>query len=324
MSAPVIDEHDVTVHLGDVREVLAELPAASVQCVVTSPPYYGLRDYGVDGQIGLEASPAEYVAEMVAVFAEVRRVLADDGVLWLNLGDSYASSGGTTGIGPNAVVASTLRQSQERTRPVSALPAKNLLGIPWRTAFALQDDGWILRAEVIWSKRNCMPEAVNDRPSRSHEQFFLFSKKPRYWYDADAIREESDPDQQAHNERYAKVYDVHTERADGRQPNNQNSKGIHSRPGKPGRNARTVWTVSSQPFPGAHFATMPPELARRCIVAGCPEGATVLDPFTGSGTTAKVARQLGRRFVGVELNPDYIDIIRERIGQTPFDFGASA
>lgn len=327
-----IDEHDVTVLHGDVREQLATLPDGSVNCVATSPPYYGLRDYGVDGQIGLEASPAEYVAQMVAVFAQVRRVLADDGVLWLNLGDSYSAKiANNGGYGPNSTLTGyTSPDTKGRTANDAAtstplLPdvgPKNLLGIPWRVAFALQDDGWTLRAEVIWAKRNCMPEAVTDRPSRSHEQVFLFSKKARYWYDAAAIREDSEPDQQAHNEQYAKVYDVHTERADGRQPGNQNSKGIHSRPGKHGRNARSVWTISSQPFPGAHFATMPPEIARRCILAGCPQDGTVLDPFAGSGTTLKVARSLGRKSIGIELNGDYIDIIRQRIGQSTLDFGA--
>jgi DNA modification methylase len=330
MTGPFFAEHDVTLYQGHVLDVLPTLEPESVNCVVTSPPYYGLRDYGVEGQIGLEASPSEYVETMRAVFAEVRRVLRPDGVLWLNLGDSYAGSWGNQGHDPErddlhvGVRGRGALPTGSRTgsrKPGEPGP-KNLYGLPWRVAFALQDDGWTLRAEVIWSKRNCMPESVTDRPSRSHEQVFLFSKSPRYWYNAEAIREDSDPEQVAHNERYAKPYAAFDERAAASgKPGARNSVGIHSRPGKPGRNARTVWTISTQPYSAAHFATFPPELARRCITAGCPADGTVFDPFTGSGTTLMVARRLLRKSIGIELNPAYCELTVDRIGQPIFDFG---
>jgi site-specific DNA-methyltransferase (cytosine-N4-specific) len=319
---PAIVEHDITVHQGDVREQLALLPAGSVNCIVTSPPYYGLRDYGVDGQIGLEPSPAEYVAEMVAVFREARRVLADDGVLWLNIGDSYYSGRGNPG--PNSAdekqaarrgwVRTLDRPGQEWAKP------KDLLGIPWRVAFALQDDGWTLRNAVIWNKPNAMPESVTDRLSTRYEHVFLFSKSRRYWFDLDAIREP-----------FAVTTLNHAPRRDfdrkdrsvayfGNEP-----KGLDRQPTEDdiaaGRNPGDVWSINTVPYKGAHFATMPPALAERCIQAGCPTDGTVLDPFAGSGTTLMVARKLARKAVGIELNPDYIDIIRDRIGPTPFDFG---
>lgn len=316
---PYYSDSSVTLYHGDALEVLRQLPDASVQCCVTSPPYYGLRDYGVPGQYGLEESPAEYVETMRRVFDEVRRVLANDGTLWLNIGDSYSSTGGKSGVGPNAVVSSTRWQESERTRPPPSLPPKNLLGIPWRVAFALQDDGWILRSEVIWAKRNCLPDPAKDRPARTHEQVFLFSKHPRYWFDADAIREESDPKQEEHNRRYAKEYEAHTVRVPGTgQPGNVNNVGIHSRPGLSGRTARSVWPISAQPFPEAHFAVMPPALAERCVSAGCRPGGTVLDPFAGSGTTGMVAGKLGRRFVGIDLSAKYLDLaLRTRLAQAP-------
>jgi DNA modification methylase len=285
MSAPKIAEHDVTVHQGHVLDVLPLLPAGSVQCVVTSPPYYGLRDYGHEGQIGLEPSPAEYVARMVAVFAQVRRVLAADGVVWLNLGDSYA-------------------------------PSKNLLGIPWRVAFALQDDGWTLRNAVIWHKPNAMPESVTDRLSCRYEHVFLFSKSRRYTFDLDAVREPHSAVTIARSGRARITAYAPPGQTPGR-------KG-ETTPNELGGNPGDVWSIPTSPFPGAHFATMPPELARRCILAGCPTDGTVLDPFAGSGTTLKVARSLGRKSVGIELNPAYIDIIRDRIGQTPLDFGEAS
>ena len=334
--APYYADEQTTLWHGDALAVLRDLPSASVNCCVTSPPYFGLRDYGVEGQMGAESSPAEYVAGMRAVFAEVRRVLADDGTLWLNLGDSYSfgstplhntntpnkNRDGSSDMS-NKAIGGSLGTTRKQN---SGLPAKNLLGIPWRTALALQDEGWILRQENIWSKRNCMPEAVTDRPSRSHETVFLFSKSARYWYDADAIREVSDPEQEAHNERYAKVYAAQADRAATTgQPGNQNNAGIHSRPGKPGRNARSVWTISSQPFPGAHFATMPPALAEQCILPGCKPGGVVLDPFSGSGTTGMVAAKHGRRYVGIDLNAEYLDLsLRTRLAQPGLDFGASA
>lgn len=292
---PYYSDDRLTLWHGDSLATMARLPERSVDCIVTSPPYFGLRDYGNEGQYGLEESPAAYVETMRALFSEARRVLADDGTLWLNIGDSYA-------------------------------PSKNLLGIPWRTAFALQDDGWTLRAEVIWAKRNCLPDPAKDRPARAHEQVFLFSKGRSYWYDADAIREDSDPGQEAHNQRYAKEYAGHTARAATTgQPGNVNNVGIHSRPGKGGRPARSVWSISAQPFPEAHFAVMPPELAERCVLAGCKPGGVVLDPFSGSGTTGMVAAKRGRRYVGIDLSRDYLDLsLRTRLAQTALDFGAEA
>ena len=330
MSAPYYADGTVTLHHGDALAVLRTLPDASVNACVTSPPYFGLRDYGVEGQYGGEASPAEYVETMRALFAEVRRVLADDGTLWLNLGDSYSVGGvarhntnqpnqNRDGSADNTFADFGARFSPGRES--HGIPAKNLLGIPWRTAFALQDDGWILRAEIIWAKRNCMPEAVTDRVSRAHEQVFMFTKSPRYWYDADAIREDSAPEQQAHNERYAKVYDAQANRASTTgQPGNVNSAGIHPRPGKAGRNARSVWSISAQPFSAAHFAVMPQALAERAILAGCKPGGTVLDPFSGSGTTGLAATKHGRRYVGIDLSADYLDLsLRTRFAQPGLD-----
>lgn len=321
---PYYADDSVTLYHGDSLAVLREIPDQSVDCCVTSPPYFGMRDYGEEGQYGLEASPAEYVETMRAVFAEVRRVLADDGTLWLNLGDSYNSaSSGQNGTGSTGITGGRHDRMGGRREAFAGLPAKNLLGIPWRVAFALQDDGWVLRAEIIWAKRNFMPEAVTDRVTRAHEQVFMLSKSSRYWYDADAIREESDPAQQAHNEKYAKVYAAQADRAATTgQPGNVNSAGVHSRPGKPGRNARSVWTVSATPFPEAHFATMPLTLAERCVSAGCKPEGVVLDPFSGSGTTGLAAARNGMRYVGVDLNSEYLDLsLRTRLAQSALDFG---
>ena len=263
----------VTVLEGDSRTVLATLPEASVQCCVTSPPYFGLRDYGHNGQIGLEATTDDYVAEMVALFREVRRVLKDDGTLWLNLGDSYAGSG----KGPSQSLSAEARDMTHTMHTAfvpDGLKPKDLIGIPWRVAFALQADGWYLRSDIIWHKPNPMPESVTDRPTKAHEYVFLLTKSARYYYDAAAIAEPSIDDT---------------------------------------RNARTVWSITTQPYKGAHFATMPPELARRCIFAGSKTGDTVLDPFGGAGTTGLVADRLGRDAVLVELNPTYAALARHRI-----------
>lgn len=338
---PYYTDESVTLWHGDALEVARGMAAGSVDCIVTSPPYFGLRDYGIEGQYGAEASPGEYVATLRKLFVELSAVLADDGTLWLNIGDTYStatrsdnrtsgqrSSRSTLvpkrdGLGGQNAAHTSVSFTPRKT--AMDVPAKNLLGMPWRVAFALQDAGWILRAEIIWAKRNCMPEAVTDRPSRSHEQVFLFSKLARYWYDADAIREDSDPVQEAHNERYAKVYDAQAARAATTgQPGNQNSAGVHSRPGNPGRNARSVWSISAQPFAEAHFATMPPVLAERCILAGCKPGGTVLDPFSGSGTTGLAATKHGRRYVGIDLNAEYLDLsLRTRLAQTALGDGAA-
>lgn len=312
--------NNVTILEGDSRSTLATLPAESVQTCVTSPPYYGLRDYGHDGQIGLEATPDAYVAEMVALFREVRRVLKDDGTLWLNLGDSYARTGGTDRkVSATATVGSTrntLNQITDRTTTAAKFGAKekDLLGIPWRVAFALQADGWYLRSDIIWHKQNPMPESVTDRPTKAHEYVFLLTKSARYFYDAAAIAEPSAHPHLAGKSQKVNYADSSAMRNDG------DSIAIRTLD----RNARTVWSIPSQPFKGAHFATMPPELARRCILAGSRPGDTVLDPFGGAGTTGLVADRLGRRATLIELNPTYAAIAVDRIsGDSPLFSGAA-
>lgn len=309
---------------GDAVEQMRSLPDTSVDCVVTSPPYYGLRDYGgLAGQVGLEDTPAEYVARLVEVFREARRVLADDGTLWVNLGDSYAYPPGSSGKQGRTGQRADRTFTADQVRGTRSVPPKNLLGVPWRVAFALQDDGWVLRSEIIWAKRNIMPESVTDRVTRAHEQVFMLTKGPKYFYDAEAIREDSDPEQEQHNQRYAREYTKHTRRAaETGQPGNVNNIGIHSRPGRGGRNARSVWTISSTPLKEAHFATFPVELPRRCIAAGCKPDGTVLDPFSGAGTTAIAAQQLGRRAIGIDLNPAYHDIALRRMSDAPLPLEA--
>jgi DNA modification methylase len=265
---------------GDCRAVLQSLPPAHFHTCVTSPPYFGLRDYGHDGQIGLEQTPEAFVAELVAVFREVRRVLRDDGTLWLNLGDSYARTGGTDRKVPETAkvgsTRNTLEQMSDRTSRAASigLKDKDLIGIPWRVAFALQADGWYLRQDIIWHKPNPMPESVRDRCTKAHEYIFLLSKSPRYYFDSEAMAEPA---------------------ASGT------------------RNRRSVWTVATRPFKGAHFATFPPDLIEPCILAGAPAGGHVLDPFNGAGTTGLVSIQHGRTYTGIELNPDYIALATERL-----------
>jgi len=293
----------LTIKYGDCRNVLATLPAQSVHCCVTSPPYFGLRDYGVAGQIGLEATPDAYVAELVAVFAEVRRVLRDDGALWLNLGDSYASAWACnrrSEIGNGSMLNG--KRKDRPNRLTGGLKEKDLIGIPWRVAFALQADGWYLRQDIIWSKPNPMPESVTDRCTKAHEYIFLMSKQARYFYDADAIREP----QQSLGERH--------EGKSGYREDYPIKYGFSERSLHPlGRNRRSVWEVASQPFAGAHFATFPPDLIEPCIKAGCPKGGTVLDPFGGAGTTGLVADRLGRNAILIELNPEYLAMTERRI-----------
>lgn len=268
---------------GDALTVLKSLDRASVRCIVTSPPYYGLRDYGHKGQIGLEASPDEYVARLVEVFREARRVLTRDGTIWLNMGDSYG-----------------WRRSQERR--------KNLLGIPWRTAFALQADGWNLRQEIIWAKSAPMPESVKDRFTRSHESIFLFSKSRKYYFDADAVKEKavSDITIQCSRENNKKNHIA------GQKPH----MGTLDTNGDGWRNKRDVWTIPPEPYRGAHFATFPAELARTCIKAGSARGDTVLDMFSGSGTVGVACILEGREYIGIELNPDYVKLQEERLAAT--------
>lgn len=322
----------VTLLLGDALDQMRTLPAGSVDCIVTSPPYYGLRDYGTPGQYGLEASPAEYVETMRTLFAEARRVLADDGTLWLNLGDSYSGSWGNQGRGSPRPMKQEVhdgRHPVKETRtgsvPPGAPPAKNLLGIPWRTAFALQDDGWILRNEIVWHKTNAMPESVTDRLSTRHEHLFLFTKKPRYWFDLDAVREPlSRPEAVAEGIVFGGAKGPGGKLgASGRRSGGNPS--VYGASGEAkGRNPGDVWSISTRPYPAAHFAVFPIDLPIRCVKAGCKPGGTVLDPFSGSGTTGAAARQLGRRYIGIDLNPAYHDLAKDRFAQGVLDFGEAS
>ena len=299
---------------GDVRAMLATIPEGSVQCCVTSPPYWGLRDYGVDGQIGLESSMEEFVSVMVDVFRGVRRVLADDGVLWLNLGDSYAGqAGGCQGKNGQRADRSFTACVPRKSSP--GLKPKDLCGIPWRVALALQSDGWWLRSDCIWHKPNPMPESVTDRPTKAHEYVFLLTKSASYFWDADSVREEFADDRMGDPGTYRSKLASH-ETPKGKHGNGVTGAGWDRGREIGGRNIRTVWSIASQPYSGAHFATFPEELARRCIVSGSRTGDTVLDPFCGSGTTGSVAVGHGRDFIGCELNAEYIKLARKRIGGT--------
>lgn len=316
---PYYADESVTLLHGDAREILTGLPNASVDCIVTSPPYWGLRDYGGEpGQVGREPRVGDYVDALRAVFAECARVLKPTGTCWLNLGDAYSTKppGGRGSTSQFVTGNRRAAHIQDGGQVVREIPDKNLLGLPWRVAFALQDDGWIVRSEIVWDKPTYMPEAVTDRPTRSHEQIFLLARSARYDYDADAIRVKPDPAQQEHNERYAREYEMHSRKVPTRgQPGNVNSLGIHSRPGKGGRNANTVWRVSMTPSRTEHYAAFPVEIPRRCIAAGCPEGGVVLDPFSGTGTTGEAARRLGRRYIGIDTHAPYLDIQTERFAQ---------
>jgi DNA modification methylase len=297
---------------GDCRQVLATLRAGSVHCCVTSPPYFGLRDYGIAEQIGLEPTPDAFVAELVAVFREVRRVLRDDGTLWLNLGDSYAATTkGSSGVGKNATNKGTLIADRSWQVP-PGLKAKDLIGIPWRVAFALQADGWYLRQDIIWSKPNPMPESVTDRCTKAHEYVFLLSKSARYYFDAEAIAEPSLTP-------LSNGYEASgTKDATARATEQMRTRVAGSCGAAATRNKRSVWTIATQPFSDAHFATMPPELAETCIAAGCPPGGVVLDPFGGAGTTGLVADRLQRDALLIELNQAYASMANKRItGDAP-------
>jgi DNA modification methylase len=375
----------LTVMLGDCRQVMAQMEPESVHCVVTSPPYWGLRDYGtatwtggdeacdheaarraignspsskstlttnngagpkpgdkfsagsqsgyahscpcgatrIDSQLGLEPTPEAYVESMVAVFREVRRVLRSDGTVWLNLGDSYAAGPDraigrldqdrpiprTDGRAPSPAGRKTQRSS--RRVDMGNLKPKDLVGIPWRVAFALQADGWYLRSDIIWAKPNPMPESVTDRPTKAHEYLFLLSKSPRYYYDADAVRESySGP-----------MYDGRDNGAilNGDRADRGKTIGMTN---PAGRNLRSVWTIATQPYPGAHFATFPQALVEPCIKAGSPEGGVVLDPFAGSGTTGLVAQRLSRRAVLIDLNGEYLEQVMDRNRDIPLGLGA--
>jgi|SRR5262245_1035527 len=356
----------VTILKGDCREVLRTLPAESVNCVVTSPPYWGLRDYGVEGQIGLEETYSDYIDKMVSVFEAVRRVLRKDGTAWLNLGDSYATGAGAVGDCPGggeqgerwagrndskgrgtpSKADGNGREhvyygpmTQPNRMPQIGLKPKDLTGIPWRVAFALQADGWYLRQDIIWSKPNPMPESVRDRCTKAHEYLFLLSKSERYHFDQDAIMEPvtlstierlSQPtlEQQEGSWRVpgktngpmkAKLPRRAKERLDAaRPPDARPHTGLSEFEAENAReyltrNKRSVWEVTTQPFSEAHFATFPPALIEPCILAGCPKGGTVLDPFGGAGTTGLVADRLGRNAILIELNPEYAAMAERRI-----------
>lgn len=357
---------------GDVLDRFKEIPDNSVNCVVTSPPYWGLRDYGVGGQLGSEKTSDEFVENLVKVFREVKRVLKKDGTLWLNLGDSYAGSGcgldadGTWNPGNGDYKQGTHRNNQNQmkrkvnessfskkrieagaignawVKPPPGLKQKDLVGIPWRVALALQADGWYLRQDIIWSKPNPMPESVIDRCTKSHEYIFLLSKSKSYYYDSKSIRE---PLASSSVSRLSQ--DVKNQEGSDRVPGKSNGKmKAVVRKDKPNgwsnsdnyheadpryrkrednnnsyefsdRNKRSVWTIATKPYKEAHFATYPEELIEPCVLAGCPGGGLVLDPFLGSGTTASVAKRLGRNWIGIELNPDYVKIAKKRISSAP-------
>lgn len=327
---------------GDCRQVLATMPDESVHCVVTSPPYFGLRDYNVVGQIGLETSPAEYVEQLVSVFREVRRVLRTDGTLWLNLGDTYASGG----RGGNSTHASSTfhggKKNQDASAPVRRrkppleFKSKDLMMMPARVAIALQEDGWYLRQDIVWSKPNPMPESIRDRCTKAHEYVFLLSKSSRYYYDADAIAEPVSPNTHARLSQDVEKQ-IGSERENGGQKTNGNMKAVGRKLAAPGsgvksnesfsnavclqverRNKRSVWEITTKGFAEAHFATFPPELPEICIKAGCPRGGMVLDPFGGSGTVGLVADRLQRDAVLIELNPEYAAMAERRVrGDSP-------
>lgn len=319
---PYFQDDQVTLLLGDALDQLRSLSDRSVDCIVTSPPYFGLRDYGTPGQYGLEATPAEYVETMRCLFAEARRALADDGTLWLNLGDSYAAAGGHTDPGgTSALQGRRVQLMQNMPSKPADRPKKNLLGIPWRTAFALQDDGWILRNEIIWHKPNAMPESVTDRLSTRHEHLFLLSKSPRYWFDLDAIREPlSRPDALAEGIVFGGSKGPGGKVGGSARRSGGNVSVYGASGSTKGRNPGDVWAITTKPYSAAHFAVFPIDLPLRCIKASCRPGGTVLDPFSGSGTTGAAARQLGRKYVGIDLNPAYHDLAKDRFAQGVLDF----
>jgi DNA modification methylase len=315
----------VQILIGDCLDVLRTLPDGMAQACVTSPPYFGLRDYGHAGQIGLEPTPDEFVAALVTVFREVRRVLRDDGTLWLNLGDSYNAAGRVghgTRIGYKQSTNRASDSGADACRPsVAALKPKDLIGIPWRVAFALQADGWYLRQDIIWHKPNPMPESVTDRCTKAHEYVFLLSKSARYFYDAQAVAEPFADARMGASGAKTLPYSEGAGRRDTLSDGAK--KGLGVSPGDT-RNRRSVWTIATQPFSGAHFATMPPELAETCIKAGSKPGDMVLDPFGGAGTTGLAADRLQRDATLIELNPAYAAIARDRItGDAPL-FGGAA
>jgi DNA modification methylase len=351
---PYYQQDGITIYHGDCLEALRQMPDESTHCCVTSPPYWGLRDYKVDGQIGLEDTPEQYVYRMVEVFREVRRVLRDDGTLWLNLGDSYASQGGSGHFcaGTSGIVGNTVSGECRRARYFDeTIKPKDLVGIPWATAFALRADGWYLRSDVIWHKPNQMPESVSDRPTKAHEYLFLLTKSERYYYDAEAI---SEPIQSGPSDIKKMIEGL--DRIGGKSTTTDDPKLMASQKTNIGRkrsvgpkfggnraaeygnptysgnvyeptgrrNRRSVWTIATQPCSLAHFATFPPKLIEPCIKAGCPAGGTALDPFFGAGTTGLVCQQQQCKCIGIELNTEYCEIAAKRLSQGVLQFEESA
>lgn len=298
---------------GDSLQVLQNLPENSVHCCVTSPPYYALRDYGVEGQIGREDTPEEYIQRLVAVFHGLKRVLRPDGTLWLNIADTYC---GTGNKGNHRDPKNPQGRSGQRTAKNTRVPgckAKDLIGVPWMLAFALRADGWYLRSDIIWMKNNPMPESCKDRPTRCYEHIFLLSKSRRYFYDTQAVAEPATPARMRRgyggSHKYSGGIPGQREQPiNGYRPNEYAEEKIPQF-----RNRRDVWQINTMPYKGAHFATFPPKLAETCILAGCPKGGVVIDPFFGSGTTGAVAKQLGRHYIGIELNPKFCALAQERI-----------
>ena len=301
----------VRIICGDAIEKLRELPDESVQCCVTSPPYWGLRDYGVDGQLGLEDTPEEFVDVLVGVLMEVRRVLRSDGTLWLNLGDSYCGApGGYQGKSGDRA-SRTFTAKTDKQKRGEGLKPKDLVGIPWRVALALQGAGWWLRSDIIWHKTNPMPESVRDRPTKSHEYLFLLAKSSRYYFDQESVREPVSANWKPSGAPTVK------EMGPGVVDGSAKQRRLEYAEAK-GANVRSVWPIPTQPFAKAHFATMAPKLAERCILAGCPLGGVVLDPFSGAGTIGLVADRLGRDAILIDLNPEYCEMARARIkGDAP-------
>lgn len=256
---------------GDAFQILQRIPPKSVQCVVTSPPYWGLRDYGIEGQIGLEQTLPQFLNKLIMIFSEIKRILKDDGTFWLNIGDGY-TSGNRRWRAPDKK--NPARAMNTRPDTPEGLKSKDLLGVPWRLALALQQDGWFLRSDIVWHKPNAMPESVKDRPTRAHEYIFLFSKSEKYFYDYESVKE---------------------------------------RNGNKSRNRRSVWSINTQPFPKAHFATFPAQLITPCVLAGSKEDDIVLDPFFGTGTVGLVAESYGRKYIGIELHPDYVKLASKRL-----------
>ncbi len=308
--------HTTRILIGDVRDRLRELADESAHCIVTSPPYFNLRDYGMSAQIGLEATPDAYVAELVAVFREARRVLRSDGTLWLNLGDSYASSGGQ-GRQCGEQFKDRARGKEHITKAVrfnsNTLAAKQRLMIPARVALALQADRWWLRDEIIWHKPNPMPVSVTDRTTPAHEMLYMFAKSARYYYDNFAIAEPLARPEEANRKTPGKFGGANNYVEAQKQSRFHSGNEYHGTPTGT-RNKRSVWVVTPKPFKQAHFATFPPDLIRPCILAGCPPSGTVIDPFFGAGTTGLVAAELGRNCIGIELNPEYAAIATQRLG----------